>query len=71
MKEREPIKDNEPTLSSLEDYDSLKGEKKRIVWIVIIAGLLIGAMIVGAKYYYGDVDDSLSVEESIGKVPVK
>ncbi len=65
------MKDNEPTLSSIEDYNTLKGEKKRIVWTVIIAGLLIGALIVGAKYYYGDASDSIQVEESIGKVPVK
>lgn len=65
------MKDNEPTLSSIEDYDTLKGEKKRIVWTVIIAGLLIGAIIVGAKYYYGDAKDSIPVEETIGKVPVK
>lgn len=65
------MKDNEPTLDSIEDYNTLKGEKKRIVWTAIIAGLLIGALIVGAKYYYGDADDSIQVEESIGKVPVK
>lgn len=65
------MKDNEPTLSSIEDYNTLKGEKKRIVWIVIVVGLLIGAILVGAKYYYGDADDTISVEESIGKVPVK
>ena len=65
------MKDNEPTLNSIEDYNTLKGEKKRIVWTVIIAGLLIGALIVGAKYYYGDANDSIQVEESIGKVPVK
>ena len=65
------MKDNEPTLSSIEDYNTLKGEKKRIVWIVIVAGLLIGAIIVGAKYYYGDANDTIQVEETIGKVPVK
>lgn len=65
------MKDNEPTLSSIEDYNTLKGEKKRIVWMVIVIGLMIGAVLVGAKYYYGDVNDTISVEESIGKVPVK
>ncbi|MBN2870263.1 MAG: hypothetical protein JXK04_04830 [Campylobacterales bacterium] len=65
------MKDNEPTLNSIEDYNTLKGEKKRIVWTVIIAGLLIGALIVGARYYYGDANDSIQVEDSIGKVPLK
>ncbi|KFN38546.1 MAG: hypothetical protein JU82_11320 [Sulfuricurvum sp. MLSB] len=65
------MKDNEPTLNSIEDYNTLKGEKKRIVWMVIVIGLMIGVVLVGAKYYYGDVNDTISVEESIGKVPVK
>jgi len=65
------MQDNEPTLSSIEDYDTLKGSKKKVVWAVIISGLLIGAIFVAAKMMYGNVDDTLSVSESIGKVPVK
>lgn len=33
---------DEPTLESIDDYDTLKGEKKRIVWMVIIGGLVVG-----------------------------
>ncbi len=62
---------NEPTLHSMDDYDTLKGEKKKIVWIVIVAGLLIGAIIVGANKYFGSAEDSIRVEETIGKVPLK
>lgn len=65
------MKDNEPTLESIEDYDTLKGSKKRIVWIVVIAGLLVGAIFVAAKSYYGSVNDSIPVQDAIGKVPVK
>lgn len=65
------MKENEPTLETIEDYDTLKGEKKRIVWIVILAGLAIGAIVVGARYYYGDVNDTIEVETTIGKVPLK
>ena len=65
------MQDNEPTLSSIEDYDTLKGSKKKVVWAVIISGLLIGAIFVIAKVVYSDVDDTLPVSESIGKVPVK
>jgi len=32
----------EPTLEDISDYDTLKGEKKKTVWLVIIIGLLIG-----------------------------
>ncbi|MFH0709136.1 MAG: hypothetical protein V2A75_02925 [Pseudomonadota bacterium] len=65
------MKDNEPTLSSIEDYDTLKGSKKRIVWIVILSGLLIGAIFVGVRIYYGESSDTIPVQDTIGKVPVK
>jgi hypothetical protein len=65
------MQDNEPTLSSIEDYDTLKGSKKRVVWAVIISGLLIGSIFVAAKFFYGGTNDSIPVSESIGKVPVK
>jgi hypothetical protein len=68
---RLPMQDNEPTLSSIEDYDTLKGSKKRIVWAVIISGLIIGAIFITAKIVYGGVEDSIPVDQSIGKVPVK
>jgi len=65
------MQNNEPTLSSIEDYDTLKGAKKRVVWAVIISGLIIGAIFVTAKIVYGGVEDAIVVNESIGKVPVK
>ncbi|HLD23964.1 MAG TPA: hypothetical protein VJA83_08465 [Sulfuricurvum sp.] len=65
------MQDNEPTLSSIEDYNTLKGSKKKVVWAVIISGLLIGAIFVAAKMYYGSTEDTIIVNESIGKVPVK
>ena len=65
------MQDNEPTLESIEDYDTLKGSKKRIVWTVIIAGLLIGGVFAAAKIYYSNVNDSIPMKDTIGKVPVK
>jgi hypothetical protein len=65
------MKDNEPTLSSIEDYDTLKGSKKRIVWTVIVSGLVIGAIFVGAKIYYGEANDTIPTHDTIVKVPVK
>lgn len=65
------MKDNEPTLRSIEDYNTLKGPKKRIVWMVILSGLIIGALFVGAKFYYGEANDTIPVHDTIGKVPVK
>lgn len=65
------MQNNEPTLSSIEDYDTLKGSKKKVVWAVIISGLIIGAIFVTAKFMYGTTEDTIVVNESIGKVPVK
>ncbi|MDD2838798.1 MAG: hypothetical protein AB7U44_01825 [Sulfuricurvum sp.] len=65
------MESNEPTLNGIEDYNTLKGQKKRIVWAVIISGLIIGAIFIAAKSYYGEVNDSLPVNDSIGKVPLK
>jgi Sec-independent protein secretion pathway component TatC len=63
--------DNEPTLESIDDYNTLKGSKKRVVWSVILIGIVIGLIFTVAKSYYNNVNDSLPVKESIGKVPVK
>ena len=65
------MKDNEPTLSNIEDYDTLKGSKRKVVWTVILIGLLIGAILVGARIYYSEGDDSIPVQETIGKVTVQ
>ncbi len=65
------MKNNEPTLESIEDYNTLKGSKKRVVWTVIIAVLLVGIAFTVAKNYFATVNDSIPVDESIGKVPVK
>ncbi len=62
---------NEPTLEAIEDYDTLSGEKRKIVWAVVIAGLIIGAIYAGAKTYYGAVDGEIHTTEKIGLMPVK
>lgn len=65
------MRDNEPTLNGIEDYDTLKGSKKKTVWLVIVSGLLIGLLLLAVKIYSGNADDALPVQETIGKVPVK
>lgn len=61
---------NEPTLNHIEDYNTLKGEKRNIVYAVVAACLLVGAVFVGAKMFFGSVNDELPTEK-IGKVPYK
>ncbi len=61
---------NEPTLQGIGDYNGLKGEKKRVVRAVIIAGLIIGAFFVIVEHsYLGEAHDRLPVSEGIPKVP--
>ncbi|MEA2112235.1 MAG: hypothetical protein U9P71_09345 [Campylobacterota bacterium] len=62
---------SEPTLQDIEDYDTLKGEKRRVVWAVIISGLIVGTIYLGAKIIYSDVDDALPIKDSVAKVPLK
>ena len=62
---------SEPTLEAIGDYNTLSGEKRKIVWAVIIAGLIIGTVYAVAQSYYGTVDDAIVITETIGKVPVR
>ncbi|MDY0120325.1 MAG: hypothetical protein RBR54_00135 [Sulfurimonas sp.] len=62
---------SEPRLEDIGDYDTLKGEKKKVVWTVIMGALLVGVLYVVAYSYYDKSDDSLKVEETIKTIPVK
>jgi len=61
----------EPTLENISDYDTLKGEKKKVVYAVIIIGLVIGAVIAVLGGVYGHPKDSIGVSEKIKAMPVK
>ena len=60
---------SEPRLEDMGDYNTLKGEKRRIVWAVVIAGLIIGSIYLGARAYFVP-DDAIQVNDPITKVPV-
>ena len=60
----------EPRLEDIGDYDTLKGEKKKVVFAVILAGLLMGVMYVFV-YSVNDVDDRIQVKDSIKIIPVR
>lgn len=60
----------EPTLQGIGDYNGLRGEKKRVVRAVIIAGLFIGSLyVIVANSYVGDTHDALPVSDGIHPVP--
>lgn len=58
----------EPRLEEIGDYNTLKGEKRRIVWAVIIAGLIIGTIYLAAKSYFVP-NDMIETQDEIVKVP--
>lgn len=62
---------SEPKLENIGDYNTLKGEKKRVVWAVIIAGCIIGAIYVVVNESYSKVDDSIPTSDTIKNIPIK
>jgi len=60
---------SEPELRDISDYNTLKGEKKTIVWTVIVVGLLIGVVFLIASKVYDGSTDSIKVNDSITIVP--
>ncbi len=54
------MKNVEPTLETIEDYSGQESkEKKMTIWIVILSGLLIGAV-------YGIINANSSVSDDLG-----
>ena len=60
----------EPTLESIEDYDTLKGEKKRVIWVVVIASLIMGIVYTIASNVYGK-EEPTSVDKIYKTVPMR
>lgn len=62
---------SEPRLEDIGDYTSLKGEKKKVVWAVILAGLLLGVIYMVAYNVYDNKEDTIVTEETYKKVPMR
>ena len=62
---------SEPRLEDISDYDTLKGPKKKVVWLVILAGLLMGVIYAVAYNVYDNGDDAIKVEETIKTIPTR
>ena len=53
------MENTEPTLTTIEDYDGQESkDKRKTIWIVILSGLLIGAI-------YGIISENSSVSDEI------
>jgi len=60
----------EPTLEDISDYDTLKGDKKRVVWSVVIVGILIGIGYLIAYKVFNDSGDTIGTNDTIKIVPL-
>mgnify|MGYP000303663842 CR=1 FL=1 len=57
---------SEPTLDTLEDYNAKGSTEKRLtVWIVILSGLLIGALYGMVAASNSTVSDALEINEQV------
>ena len=61
---------SEPTLESIEDYNELNGSKKKVVWTVIITGLIIGVAYL-ILYTTDKNEDAIEVEKTFKSIPMK
>ena len=61
----------EPRLEDISDYDTLKGSKKKIVWTVVVVGIVLGALYSFAAQEFDGGEENMQVQESIKTIPVK
>jgi len=58
----------EPTLEDISDYNTLQGDKKRTVWLVVVIGLLIGfGYTIASKVF--TPNDTITVKEAFVTTP--
>ena len=62
---------SEPTLEGIEDYNNLRGEKRKIVYSVVIVGILLFIAYSIAYSVFDNADENIKVEKSINKIPMK
>jgi len=62
---------SEPELEDISDYDTLSGEKRKVVFRVIAGGIIMGIIYVIVSGYFGNVKDSIKVEDSVKYMPLQ
>lgn len=62
---------SEPRLQDIEDYDTLKGDKKKVVWTVIVVGVLMAVLYGFVANYFDGADEAIQVEETIKTIPLQ
>ncbi len=62
---------SEPRLEDISDYNTLKGSKKKVVWAVILTGLLMGVFYMVVYNLYDNKSDTIKIEDPIKAVPMR
>jgi len=62
---------SEPRLEDIGDYNTLEGEKKKVVWAVVLAGLIMGVVYTFASANYDNSEDTIQVKETVKSIPLK
>lgn len=60
----------EPRLEDIEDYNTLKGQKRKVVFAVIIVGLLM-SIVYGVAVSFTSVEEPSSVDKTYRTVPMR
>jgi hypothetical protein len=63
------MKNSEPTLAGIEDYNNTESdEKRKTVKMVILLGLVIGCLYTGAKFMFNSVTDEIPTTQGLNVV---
>jgi len=62
---------SEPRLEDIGDYETLKGEKKKVVWAVVLAGLVMGLLYSFAYNTYDNSAEVIEVQETVKNMPMR
>jgi len=61
---------SEPRLEDIEDYNGLKGQKKKVVIAVVVAGLVM-SVIYGVVVNLSDKNEPSSIDKTYKTVPMR
>jgi len=62
---------SEPSLDKIDDYKTLSGEKRKVVFAVILSGLVMGIIYTIAYNMYDKPEDAIEVEKPLKYIPMK
>ena len=61
----------EPNLNEIGDYDTLEGDKKKVVWVVVATGIALGILFSVLNALYGTPKDSIPIEKKAAQMPMQ